>query len=195
MRDAVAVRLLDDADDRLVERLAGLVNQVYAATEGELWQPGTLRTTRAEVAGLVAAGQIAVAVLGAAGGGRLRPGARHSGSRVGEFGMLAAAPERRGAGIGRALVAGSPNDAPAHAGFGRCGSSCSSAREGRLPHKEFLKAWYERLGYELVGTTSVAEVHPHLAALRQAIVPCAVLRYEKPLVSDRAGTAPRWAGW
>ena len=66
-------------------------------------------------------------------------------------------------------------------------------REGRLPHKEFLKAWYERLGYELVGTTSVAEVHPHLAALQA--VPCAVLRYEKPLVSDRAGTAPRSAGW
>ena len=190
MRDAVAVRLLDDADDRLVERLTGLVNEVYAATEGGLWRPGTPRTTTAEVAGLVAAGQIAVAVFGAEAVGCVQ--VRDVAAGVGEFGMLAAAPEHRGAGIGRALVGFAERRARARR-LRAMRLDLLVPREGRLPHKEFLKAWYERLGYELVGTAPVAEVHPHLAALQA--VPCAVLRYEKPLVSERAGPAPRSAGW
>jgi len=122
MADAVAVRLLDEADDRLVERLTGLVNEVYAATEGELWRPGTPRTTAAEVAGLVAAGQIAVAVLGADAVGCVQ--VRDVARGVGEFGMLAAAPGSGG------RWSGSPSGAPGHAGCGRCGSSCSSRGRG-----------------------------------------------------------------
>ena len=45
----------------LVHELAGLVNRVYAVAEEGLWADDAPRTTPAEMAELIAAGQIAVA--------------------------------------------------------------------------------------------------------------------------------------
>ena len=102
----LAVGLLDEAashDAALVDELTGLINDVYAVAERGLWRDEATRTTATELAPLIAAGQIAVATLG-------------TGSIVGsvhvhqvaddasEFGMLVAAPDHRGTGIGRTLV-------------------------------------------------------------------------------------------
>jgi hypothetical protein len=60
----IAVDLLDGAvsrDARLVERLTGLINGVYATAERGLWRDGATRTTAPELAELIAAHQIAVA--------------------------------------------------------------------------------------------------------------------------------------
>ena len=51
------------------------------------------------------------------------------------------------------------------------------------PDKEFLKAWYGRGGYRLIGSRGVDEAHPHLAPL--LATPCEVTVYEKPLDPDR----------
>jgi len=89
-------------DTALVHELAGLVNRVYAVAEEGLWADGAPRTTPAEMAELVAAGQIAVAraqerIVGAVRIQRLD-------STEGEFGMLVADPAHRGTGVGRELV-------------------------------------------------------------------------------------------
>jgi GNAT superfamily N-acetyltransferase len=185
-RAEVAVRLLDGADDGLIDRLARLVNEVYAASEDGLWQAGMTRTTAAELAGLVAAGQLAVAEQDGEPVGCVQ--VRDADPGVAEFGLLAASPERRGSGVGRTLV-GYAEGRARDRGQRAMRLELLVPREWRHPHKEFLKAWYERLGYRLVGTTTVAEAHPHLTALQAT--PCDVLRYEKSLVSDPAGPAPR----
>ena len=65
-------------------------------------------------------------------------------SDASEFGMLVAAPEHRGTGVGRALVdvrrAAQPRARPA-------GDAARAARPAHVEHpsKEFLKAWYGRL--------------------------------------------------
>ena len=52
-------------------------------------------------------------------------------------------------------------------------------REWQHPSKEFLKAWYGRIGYQLIRTTTIDEAHPHLAPL--LATPCDFAIYEKPL--------------
>ncbi len=181
-RDEVAVRLLaepDRSDDRLVDRLAGLVNEVYETSESGLWRAGTTRTTAAEIARLIAAGRMAVAARYGEPIGCVQ--VHDAAAGAGQFGMLAASPEHRGAGVGRALVGFAERHARDR-GLRAMRLELLVPRGWRHPHKEFLKAWYGRLGYELVGTTTVDEVHPHLAPLQAT--PCDVLRYEKPL---RAG--------
>lgn len=189
MPDEVAVSRPDRADDRLVERLTRLVNEVYAASEDGLWQAGMTRTTAAEIAGLIVAGQLAVALADGDPVGCVQ--VREVAPGVAEFGLLAASPEHRGSGVGRTLV-GYAERRARDRGQRAMRLELLVPREWRHPHKEFLRAWYERLGYRLVGTTTVAEVHPHLTALQAT--PCNVLRYEKSLVSDPGGPAPRPAG-
>ena len=52
-------------------------------------------------------------------------------------------------------------------------------REWKHPSKEFLKAWYGRIGYRLIRTTTIDDSYPHLAPL--LITPCDFAIYEKPL--------------
>ena len=177
------VRLLAEPDSRLADRLARLVNEVYGATESGLWQAGMTRTTPAEIAGLIAAGQIAVAVRGGEPVGCVQ--VHDVAAATGEFGMLAASPQHRGSGVGRTLVEFAERRGRER-GLRAMRLELLVPRGWRHPHKEFLKAWYERLGYALVGTATVADVHPHLVPLQAT--PCDVLRYEKPL-RGRSGPA------
>ena len=48
-------------DGAVAARITDLVNQVYAEAEKGLWQENTDRTSTAEIAGFVRAGEIAVA--------------------------------------------------------------------------------------------------------------------------------------
>ena len=65
------------------------------------------------------------------------------------------------------------------AGGGRCSSSCSCRASGQHPNKEFLKAWYGRIGYRVIRTGRMDRAYPHLAPL--LATPCDLLGYEKPL--------------
>ncbi|MCK8608852.1 GNAT family N-acetyltransferase [Agromyces sp. C10] len=168
------------ADAELVESIADLVNRVYNEAEAGLWLPGAERTTPEQVAELVAAGQIATAREHDRLVGAVRVHALDD--DLAEFGMLAADPDRRGLGIGRDLVAFSERLA---AGRG--------ARTMQLellvpvswahPSKEFLRAWYERLGYRVVRTGDLAELHPELAPL--LATECDLLVFHRPLASVR----------
>lgn len=167
------------ADAGLVGRLAGLVNRVYAVAEDGLWADGWARTSAPDMAGLVAAGEIAVARDGDLDGDVVGIVRVHDlDHEVGEFGMLATEPAHRGAGIGRDLVDFAED---------RCRGQGRNVMQLELlvprgwvhPGKASLDAWYTRLGYRPVRTGVVAVAHPQLAPF--LATPCDVVTYHKPL--------------
>jgi ribosomal protein S18 acetylase RimI-like enzyme len=177
----IAVRIVPAAaahDAVLVDEIAALINDVYAVAEEGLWVDGTRRTTSAEVAELIAAGQIAVAraedrIVGAVRIQRLETG-------EGEFGMLAADPAHRGMGIGRELVRFAEHRS-SEQGLDTMQLEILVPRQWNHPSKEFLKAWYPRIGYRLVRTGQIEESYPELAP--HLATPCDFVIYHKSLAS------------
>ena len=175
------IRLLEaDAshDVELVDRLSGLINDVYQRAESGLWRDGFARTTPGELAEMIAAGEIAVATRRGQIVGSIR--LRDVSDDTSEFGILVAAPEERGTGVGRALLDFAER---------RCRERGRRAlqlellvpRGRRHPSKEFLKSWYGRRGYELIRTGSMDDAYPHLAPL--LATPCDLTVREKALAS------------
>lgn len=164
MSGAAITRLpATSADDTaLMAHVAGLVNVVYAEAERGLWRESATRTTAAEVAALTRAEQLAVA----------RSGGRLSGAicikqldaDTGEFGMLATDPTMRGRGIGRDLVRFAERTARAE-GRRWMQLELLVPRDWVLGSKEFLLAWYGRLGYRLQRTGHIEDTYPHLAPM------------------------------
>ena len=174
-----AVRFLDPElrhDARLVEQLAGLINGVYATAESGLWRDGTTRTTASELAALIGARQIAVAARDGEIAGAVH--IHDVADDASEFGMLVAAPDQRGTGVGRALL----DFAERHSrkrGLRAIQLELLVPRTWRHPSKEFLKAWYGRRGYRLIRTITIDDTHPQLAPL--LATPCDLEVHEKPL--------------
>jgi ribosomal protein S18 acetylase RimI-like enzyme len=163
-------------DAVFVGAVTELVNSVYATAEAGLWVDGTTRTTATVMAGLVAAGEIAVArtdgrLVGAVRVHRLATG-------VGEFGMLVADPGYRGRGVGRELV-GFAERRSREQGVAAMQLEVLVPREWSHPSKEFLKAWYSRIGYRRVRTGRIEASHPDLAP--HLATPCDVVVYHKAL--------------
>jgi predicted GNAT superfamily acetyltransferase len=92
--------------------------------------------------------------------------------------MLVAAPDQRGTGVGRALVAFAEEHSRER-GLRAIQLELLVPRAWRHPSKEFLKAWYGRLGYRPVRTGSIEDNYPHLAPL--LATPCDLDIYEKRL--------------
>ncbi len=163
-------------DTGVAERLATLINAVYAIAENGLWLDGFTRTDPAEIAELIAAGEIVVAERNGEVAGTVHVEDIEQHAAI--FGMLAAAPEQRSAGVGRALL-----------DFAEEHSRERGRRTMRLellvplgwehPSKEFLKGWYGRRGYRVTGSGSMDELYPQLAG--RLACPCDLLIYEKPL--------------
>ena len=163
-------------DPALAEEIADLVNRVYAEAEAGLWVDGAARTSPDEVADLIRAGQIAVIhsderVVGAVRVQQLNDG-------LGEFGMLVAAPEQRGTGVGRDLVSFAERWAR-ESGLSGMQLELLVPRTWAHPVKEFLRGWYTRIGYEVVRTgdfdADYPALVPHLAC------PCDFLIFRKDL--------------
>jgi GNAT superfamily N-acetyltransferase len=179
MTNEIAIRLLGAADshDRaLVDRLTGLINDVYATAESGLWRNGAIRTTAADLTREIRAREIAVATRNGDIVGSIR--VHQVSDDTGEFGILVAAPDQRGTGVGRALI----DFAEQHCrerGLRAIRLELLVPRDWTHPSKEFLKAWYGRRGYELVRTTTMDDAHPHLAPL--LATPCVLEIREKAL--------------
>jgi GNAT superfamily N-acetyltransferase len=156
--------------------IADLVNKVYAGGEAGLWLAGEQRTSTEEVTRLIEAGQLAAARLDGHLAGIVR--LQQLDDRTGEFGMLAADPQLRGVGIGRDLVA-----------FAEAWMRGRSLPVSQLellvpqtwqhPVKEFLRAWYLRLGYRLVRTDTLDRDYAHLVPY--LATPCDFLIFQKAL--------------
>jgi GNAT superfamily N-acetyltransferase len=163
-------------DTTLVHELAGLVNRVYAVAEEGLWVDGSPRTTPAEMAELIAAGQVAVAqaqerIIGAVRIRRLDTG-------EGELGMLVADSAHRGTGVGRELIRFAERWARDQ-GLDTMQLEILVPRRWAHPSKEFLKDWYTRVGYRPVQTGQFDESYPELAPL--LATPCDFIIYHKNL--------------
>jgi GNAT superfamily N-acetyltransferase len=164
------------ADEKYVAEVTGLVNAVYAAAEEGIWIDGTDRTSPAEVAAIIAAGELVEArdgedLLGVARVRRL-PGGE------GEFGMLVAHPARRGAGLGRDLVAYAENWARER-DLRTMQLELLFPQTWTHPVKQFLHDWYTRLGYRVVRTGDFAE--EYAALVPRLATPCDFLVFHKPI--------------
>jgi GNAT superfamily N-acetyltransferase len=163
-------------DAALLERLAVLVNDVYAVAEHGLWADGAYRTTPEQLAELTRSGELAVARVDGEIVGCIR--VHRLDERTGEFGMLVAAPEHRGAGIGRELVRYAERTSRDD-GMRTMQLELLAPREWAHPAKERLAAWYDRLGYRLASTGTFAAAYPHMAPL--LVTPCDLLVLRKEL--------------
>jgi GNAT superfamily N-acetyltransferase len=163
-------------DLTVMKRIADLINQVYAMAEDGLWVDGAARTTVSELSGLTRAGQIAVARLDEKIVGCVR--VQRLDRAKGEFGMLAADPSHRGVGIGRELVRFA-EEKSREDGLATMQLELLVPRNWSHPSKEFLAAWYTRIGYRLVRTGTIDETHPALAPL--LATPCDFRIYHKDL--------------
>jgi GNAT superfamily N-acetyltransferase len=178
---AIEIQLLpaDAIDDAiLMERITALVNDVYAVAEDGLWTDGATRTTVDEVAALTRAGQIAVARLRGEVVGCVR--VQRLDEMTGEFGMLAADPAHRGVGVGRELVRYAERKCRAD-GLGAIQLELLVPRDWSHPTKEFLDAWYTRIGYRVARTGTIDEAYPALAPL--LATPCDFVIYHKDLAA------------
>jgi GNAT superfamily N-acetyltransferase len=160
----------------VVERVTGLVNQVYAESEKGLWRRSTDRTSVDEITGFVTAGEIAVARVDGDLAGSVR--VQRLDEATGEFGMLAADPARRGLGIGRDLVRFAER-VSRDVGCREMQLELLVPRDWTHPSKQFLAEWYARLGYRVTHRADLAEDYPHLAP--SLATPCDFLVYRKAL--------------
>ena len=180
--EKITVSVLDASDGRdapLVDELTGLINGVYETAERGLWRDGATRTTATELAELIGERQIAVAVRDGRIAGAVQ--VHDVAGDTSEFGMLAAAPDQRATGVGRALIAFAERRSRER-GRRAMQLELLVPRAWRHPSKEFLRAWYGRCGYRIVRTTTIDAAHPHLAPL--LATPCDVEVYEKPLQAE-----------
>ncbi|MFD4668173.1 GNAT family N-acetyltransferase [Lentzea sp. NPDC058450] len=163
-------------DTAQAAEIAALINRVYADAEKGIWLDGAARTGEQEIAGLIAAGEIAVArdqgrLIGSVRIHELPDGA-------GEFGMLVAAPEERGTGVGRGLVEFAENWARER-NLAEMQLELLVPQEWAHPVKEFLRAWYTRLGYRLQRRDDLATAYPFLVP--KLATPCDFLVFRKDL--------------
>lgn len=182
---AIEIQLLPvgaGSDPLLVKRIADLINEVYAVAEDGLWTGGATRTTAREVAELTRAGEIAVARLDGRVVGCIR--VQRLDGRTGELGMLAADPAHRGIGVGRELIRFAERKCRAE-DLRTMQLELLVPRDWTHPSKEFLDAWYTRIGYRVVRTGTIDEAYPELAS--QLATPCDFLVYQKDLAAERAG--------
>ena len=165
-----------EQDTELVARLTALINDVYATAESGLWRDGATRTTAAEVAELIGAEEIAVATRRGRIVGSVR--VHDVGADASELGLLVAAPDQRGTGIGRALL-DFVEARSRHRGLRAMQLQLLVPRGWSHPSKEFLRAWYGRRGYRISRTERFDDAYPHVAPL--LATPCDLEIYEKPL--------------
>lgn len=179
MSSKLEIELLSAAaasDDALMRAIADLVNRVYLTAEEGLWVQGATRTNAAEIAGMVAARQIALARMDGAIVGAVR--IQRLDASTGELGMLVADPVRRGAGIGRDLV-DFAEELARREGRTVMQLEVLVPREWTHPVKEFLHAWYTRIGYSPVHAGTIDETYPQLEPL--LATPCDFVIYHKRL--------------
>jgi GNAT superfamily N-acetyltransferase len=170
-------------DEALLAEFVRLINEAYAVGEAGLWLEGTTRTEPGEIAEAIRNGGMLAATLE----GRLVGCAyvRPVDAGTADLGLVAAAPDRWGSGVGRELVRSAEN-------LMRSGGVTTMQLELLVPkgwvhpEKERLSGWYTRLGYRVVRSAPFEQVAAHLAS--QLAVPCEFLIFRKPL-ADAPGRA------
>jgi GNAT superfamily N-acetyltransferase len=183
----VTVLAPDEAGDEvLVEELVRLINEAYAVGEAGLWLEGWTRTQPGEIAEAIRSGGMLAATLE----GRLVGCAyvRPLDADTGDLGLMAAALDRWGSGMGRELVR-SAEEWMRSRGTTTMQLELLVPKRWVHPEKERLHRWYTRLGYQVVRSAPFEEVAAHLAP--HLAVPCEFLIFRKPLQRRGRDSNPR----
>jgi GNAT superfamily N-acetyltransferase len=170
-------------DDALVDEVVALVNAAYEMGEAGLWAPGTRRTADYVIADLVRDRRMIVArrARRIVACGCLRAADAPPVEDAVELGLVAVAPEAWGTGLGSAVVRFA-EDVARERGIGTMVLKLLVPAAGTHPDKERLRAWYERLGYAVVGRLPYGEVGKGGERL---LTPCDFLVFHKPLALTR----------
>lgn len=163
-------------DEALVDELTRVINAAYAIGEAGLWIEGTTRVVPGEIAEAVHSG----GMLATTREGRLVGCAYVRPLDVGtaDLGLVSAAPEHWGSGVGRELVQAAEELARSR-GVTTMQLELLVPAGWIHPEKARLRGWYSRLGYRVVRTAPFDEVAAHLAS--QLAVPCEFLIFRKRL--------------
>ena len=164
------------SDEVLVDDVARVINRAYAAGEDGLWVDGTVRVTPDQVADAIGEGGMLVARLGGEVVGCAR--VRVLDETTADLGLVSVIPEQWGGGVGREVVRAA-EDLMRSRGVATAQLELLVPQGWRSPHKERLRAWYTRLGYQVVGTSPFEEVATHTAS--QLATPCEFFVFRKPL--------------
>ena len=170
-------RIPSNSGAEVIKHITKLINDVYLAAESDLWVHSSWqRTTETDMAKLVASSQL----VGAYVNGHLVGCARTEklGKEEEGFGMLAVEDSQRGTSLGRDLVQFVEQESR-QKGFKRMQLEILTPKGWHHPSKEFLKAWYGRLGYEKTRVGSIEEASPGFSKL--LATPCDLVVYEKAL--------------
>jgi GNAT superfamily N-acetyltransferase len=163
-------------DEALVEDLVRLINEAYAVGEAGLWQEGAARTDSGEISEAILDSGMLTAKLdgelvGCACIRRLDP-------ETADLGLVSAATDRWGSGIGRELVRAAEELARSR-GVTTMQLELLVPRQRSHPEKDRLRDWYTRLGYQVVRTAPFEEVAAHLEP--RLATPCEFLIFRKSL--------------
>jgi GNAT superfamily N-acetyltransferase len=163
-------------DEALVEELARVVNAAYEVGEAGLWLEGSTRVATGDIAEAIRGGGMLAAMLDG------RPVGcayvRLLDEATADLGLIAAAPDQWGSGIGRRLVS-TAEDLMRSRGVTAMQLELLVPKGWIHPEKDRLRAWYTRLGYRVVRSARFEQVAAHLAS--RLAVPCEFLIFHKPL--------------
>jgi GNAT superfamily N-acetyltransferase len=163
-------------DQALVEELVRIINAAYAVGETGLWVDAATRTEQGEIADAIRGNGVLAATLE----GRLVGCAyvRPLDAGTADLGLIAVAPDHWGDGVGHTLVR-SAEELMRSRGVTTMQLELLVPQRGVHPAKEGLRAWYSRLGYQVVRSAPFEEVAAHLA--HQLATPCEFLIFRKRL--------------
>ena len=175
---ALACREPREADlaDKTVGHLSDLINRVYDAAESGMWKRSGVRTSPDNVRELLKNKQLILAELDDEIVGSVNVNLLDD--AVAEFGMLVADPDRRGLGIGSMLVHAAEEWARSM-NRRTMRLELLTPRSWSHPSKEFLKAWYSRIGYVPQFTEPLEKTHPEL--VRELATDCDFTVWHKQL--------------
>ena len=139
------------------ERLFNIIRVAYAETEKEVWGEGYVRVSRSTLQQHITDDQILIAMIDDEIVGGVRCYEKQPGCWT--FGLLGAAFEHKGKGIGRALIA-EAEDKARSAGATEMSIEVLRAKDIDTDFKVNLANWYQRLGYEYTGQIDVMSVYP-----------------------------------
>ena len=170
-------------DEAVVDALVHIVNGAYAIGEAGLWQEGATRTTPSEIADGIRSGGMLTArresrLVGCAYVRPLNPD-------TADLGMVSAAPQQWGSGIGTELVRRA-EQLMRRRGVRTMQLEVLVPQGWEHPSKRRLREWYTRLGYRVVRTERFEQVAPHLA--HQLATPCEFVIFHRPLAEHDPAT-------
>ncbi len=163
-------------DENQVGFLFSMINQVYLASEAELWKDEHERITKSRLLEIIEKGELLLAIAGddICGCIHLEP----MNSTMSKFKMLVANPHFKGQGVGSVLVDFAENEAR-NAGTTKMQLELLVPTEFEHSDKVFLSGWYARIGYQKVAEQSIDAAHEGLSKLLKT--GCVAEIYQKVL--------------